>query len=47
MSGLRAALLLGVIWATWHLPELVSDPTGQRPVIQFLVLVVAQSVFLS
>jgi membrane protease YdiL (CAAX protease family) len=47
MSGLRAALLLGVIWAAWHLPELVSDPTGQRPVIQFLVLVVAQSVFLS
>ena len=47
MSGRRAALLLGVIWAAWHLPELVSDPTGQRPVIQFLVLVVAQSVFLS
>jgi len=47
MSGLRAALLLGVIWAAWHLPELVSDPTGQRPVVQFLVLVVAQSVFLS
>ena len=47
MSGLRAALLLGVIWAAWHLPELVSDPTGQRPVIQFVIFVVAQSVFLS
>lgn len=47
MSGRRAALLLGVIWAAWHLPELVSDPTGQRPVAQFLVMVVAQSVFLS
>jgi uncharacterized protein len=47
MSGRRAALLLGVIWAAWHLPELVSDPTGQRPVIQFVIFVVAQSVFLS
>jgi membrane protease YdiL (CAAX protease family) len=45
MSGLAAALLLGGIWALWHLPELVSEPSGQRPPIQFVVLVVAQSVF--
>jgi membrane protease YdiL (CAAX protease family) len=47
MTNLRAALVLGGIWAIWHLPELVSDPTRQRPVVPFLILVVAQSVFLS
>ncbi len=47
MSGLAAALLLGGIWALWHLPELVSDPTGQRPPVQFVIIVVAQSVFLT
>lgn len=47
MSGLRAALLLGVVWASWHLPSLISDPTRQRPALPFLILVVAQSVFLS
>jgi uncharacterized protein len=47
VNGLSAAVLLGVIWAAWHLPELVSDPTGQRPVAQFVIMVVAQSVFLS
>ena len=47
MGGLPAALVLGVVWAAWHLPELVSDPTRQRPVLQFVILVVAQSVFLT
>ncbi|HEX8510517.1 MAG TPA: type II CAAX endopeptidase family protein [Propionibacteriaceae bacterium] len=47
LGQVPAALLLGVIWALWHLPELISDPTGQRPAIQFLVTVVAQSVFLT
>ncbi len=39
-----ASLIVGVIWASWHLPLLLSDPTGQRPALQFFVLVVAQSV---
>ena len=43
-TPLVASLIVGVIWASWHLPELLSDPTGQRPPLQFLVLVVAQSV---
>lgn len=47
MTRLPAALLLGAVWAVWHLPLLVSEPTRQRPVVQFLILVVAQAVFLS
>lgn len=43
-TPLVASLLVGVIWASWHLPLLLSDPTGQRPPLQFFVLVVAQSV---
>jgi CAAX protease family protein len=42
-----AALILGAIWLLWHLPELVSDPTGQRPVLPFAVTVLAQSVILT
>ena len=47
MTGLGAALVLGLIWAVWHLPELVSDPTRQRPAPQFLIMIVAQSVILA
>ena len=43
-APLVASLIVGVIWASWHLPLLLSDPTGQRPALQFFVLVVAQSV---
>ena len=45
--GLRPALLIGVIWALWHLPLLISDPSRQRPVLQFVILVIAQSLFFS
>lgn len=43
-SPLVASLVVGFIWASWHLPLLLSDPSGQRPPLQFFVLVVAQSV---
>jgi membrane protease YdiL (CAAX protease family) len=43
-TPLVASLIVGGIWASWHLPLLLSDPTGQRPPLQFFVLVVAQSV---
>jgi membrane protease YdiL (CAAX protease family) len=45
--ALQASLALGAIWALWHLPELISDPTGQRPPIQFVVGILAQSVVLA
>lgn len=34
-SPLVASLIVGVIWASWHLPLLLSDLTGQRPPVQF------------
>jgi len=46
LDALWAALVLGVIWALWHLPELISDP-GQRPPLQFVVWILAQSVILA
>lgn len=47
LTALAAALLLGVVWALWHIPELASDPTQQRPPVPFLLMVVAQSVLLA
>jgi len=46
LDAVWAALVLGVIWAFWHLPELISD-RGQRPPLQFLVWILAQSVILA
>lgn len=45
-SALWAALVLGIVWALWHLPELVSDP-GEREPLPFLLTVVAYSVLLA
>jgi uncharacterized protein len=47
LPALWAALILGGIWALWHLPVLISDPTGQRPPLQFVVGILAQSVILA
>ncbi len=44
LDALWAALALGVLWALWHLPELISDPTRQRPPLQFFVWALALSV---
>jgi membrane protease YdiL (CAAX protease family) len=44
LDAIWAALVLGVLWALWHLPEFISDTTGQRPPLQFFVWVLALSV---
>jgi uncharacterized protein len=47
LDAIWAALVLGVLWALWHLPELISDPTRQRPPVQFLIWTLALSVIFS
>ena len=44
--ALPAALIIGLAWFPWHLPELVSDP-GQRPLTPFAVYIFSQSVLLT
>ena len=44
LDAIWAALVLGALWALWHLPELISDPTRQRPPLQFVVWTLALSV---
>ena len=43
-SPLIASLIIGVIWWSWHLPLMISDPTGQRPPLQFLALTMSFSI---
>jgi uncharacterized protein len=43
-SALVASLVLGIVWASWHLPLVLTDLTGQRPLIQYFILLTAQSV---
>ena len=45
-TALQSALIVGLIWLPWHLPEFVSDPS-QRPLAQFAVLLLSQSVILA
>ena len=47
IDAIWAALVLGVLWALWHLPELISDPTRQRPPVQLLIWTLALSVIFS
>jgi membrane protease YdiL (CAAX protease family) len=42
-TALVAALLVGLVWLPWHLPELVSD-REERPLAQFVIYVLASSV---
>ena len=45
-TALWAAIVLGVIWSLWHLPELISNPT-EREAVPFLIAVLAWSVVLT
>lgn len=48
LSPLSASLLVGVVWAVWHLPLLVSRGEGDpvRSLVPFSLLVIATSVLL-
>jgi CAAX protease family protein len=43
-TALVSTAVVAVVWAAWHLPLLVSEPTGQRPPLPFLVWILAQAV---
>jgi uncharacterized protein len=45
LRPLRASLALGLIWFSWHLPLLITDPT--RPALPFALSVLAFSVILT
>ena len=45
-TALVAALVVGLVWLPWHLPELVSD-RAERPLIQFVIYILASSVILA
>lgn len=51
MGWLNASLVLGVIWASWHLPYWISAPNvhvyGASAVVLFFAMPVAASVFLA
>ena len=44
---LVSTAVVAMVWAAWHLPLLVSEPTGQRPPLPFLVWILAQAVVLA
>jgi membrane protease YdiL (CAAX protease family) len=44
--ALDAALLVGLAWVPWHLPVLVTD-SSQRPLLQFCIIIMAESVILA
>jgi hypothetical protein len=44
---LVSTAVVAVVWAVWHLPLLISEPTGQRPPLPFLVSVLGQAVVLT
>jgi hypothetical protein len=46
-TPLVASLVLGLAWGVWHLPLLISDPSGQRPLVPFVIWTVAVSVILT
>jgi len=47
LSPLVSSLIIGAIWFAWHLPLVIGDTSGQRPVVPYATFIVAQSVMLT
>lgn len=46
-TAIWSTAVVGVVWATWHLPLLVSEPTTQRLPVPFVLWILAQAVLLT
>jgi membrane protease YdiL (CAAX protease family) len=46
-SPLLSSILLGGIWFLWHAPLLLGPQAGQRPLLPYLISIIALSVFLT
>lgn len=46
-TALLSTAVVAGAWATWRFPLLVSEPTGQRPPLPFIVWILAQAVLLT
>jgi membrane protease YdiL (CAAX protease family) len=44
---LASTVVVALVWAAWHFPLLISEPTGQRPPLPFLVSILGQAVVLT
>jgi membrane protease YdiL (CAAX protease family) len=42
-----STLAVALVWAAWHLPLLISEPTGQRPPLPFVVWILGQAFVLT
>ena len=40
-------MVVGTVWVIWHLPLLLTDPTGQRPPLPFAAWILAQAVLIA
>jgi membrane protease YdiL (CAAX protease family) len=47
LSPLVSSVIIGAIWFAWHLPLIIGDTSGQRPVVPYATFIVAQSVMLT
>jgi membrane protease YdiL (CAAX protease family) len=44
---LVSTVVVALVWAAWHLPLLISEPTDQRPPLPFLVWILGQAFVLT